>query len=261
MGFTPNMSQAPLYVAYEKGYYREQGLDVALQTLPGGSDMVTQTASGNFDVGVSGPGAGLFNAFARGIRLTLVTTAAVFKPPVASMLVGSKLLQDRGELRGIADLRGRAVSIIGRGSANEYLVDQALRRGGLSIEDVDIQVVPDPEAVTALANGAIAAGLISEPFASESTARGVGVVLNNEYVDDFISVSMYFNETFAQARREDGIRLLSAFYRAARDLQPTYKDEDVAIIAQYTRLGPETIRSAARPFHEITGDVHLTDMG
>jgi ABC-type nitrate/sulfonate/bicarbonate transport system substrate-binding protein len=157
-------------------------------------------------------------------------------------------------------LRGRRVSIIAKGAANDYILDLALRRGGLTIRDVDLQVVPAPETVAALANGAIAAGMISEPFASEAVARGAGVVLNNDYANDVLIVAMYFNENFAQARREDGIRLLTGYYQAVRDLQPPYRDEDIAIIAQYTRLSPETIRAAARPYHDLSGDLHLADL-
>src|SRR4051812_36453581 len=139
VGYVANQSLSPIYVAYEKGYFREQGLDVSLQTLTGSSDMVTQTASGNFDVGVGGPGAGLFNALARGIHLTLVAPVTIFKPPTGAMLVGSKLLQESGEVQTIADLRGRRVSIIAKGAANDYILDLALRRGGLTIRDVDLQ--------------------------------------------------------------------------------------------------------------------------
>ncbi len=256
----PALSFAPIFVAYEKGYYREQGLDVDLQTLTGGTDMVTQTASGNFDVGAGSPGAGLFNALARGIQLKFVAPVSIFKPPVSTPLVGSKALQDKGELHGIADLRGRRVSIISRGAASEYFLDQALRRGGLTINDVDLQVLPGPDAVAALANESIAAGNVNEPNASEAIEKGVGVLLNNDYADNVLAIIMYFNEAFAQTRRDDGVRFLTGFYKAVRDLEPAYHDDDVAIMAQYTHLSPQIIRSAARPYHDPDGSLRLTDM-
>jgi NitT/TauT family transport system substrate-binding protein len=260
VGFAAVVSMAPAYVALEKGYYREQGLDVSLQPLTGGTDMVTQTASGNFDVGLGGPGAGLFNAFARGIHLTIVAPVAVFKPPVPTPLVASKALRNSGEVQSIADLRGRKVSIIGRGSSNEYFLDQALRRGGLTIRDVDLQILPAPESVVALANGAIAASNVLEPFASEAVGKHIGVVLTNDYVDNLLAISMYYSEPFADTRREDGVRFLAAFYKAAGDLQPPYQDVDVEIISRYTRLSPEIVRTAARPQHDASGDLHLADL-
>lgn len=259
-GYVSALSFAPLFVAYEKGYYREQGLDVDLQTLTGGTDMVTQTASGNLDVGAGSPGAGLFNALARGIQLKFVAPVSIFKPPVSTPLIGSKALQDSGELRSISDLRGRRVSIISRGAASEYFLDQAPRRGGLTIGDIDLVTLPGPDAVLALANESIAAGNVTEPNASEAIDKGVGVVLNNDYAENVLAIIMYFNEGFAQTRREDGIRFLTGFYKAVRDLEPSYHDDDLMIIAQYTHLSPQTIRTAARPYHDPNGNLRLTDM-
>nr|MBA3275120.1 ABC transporter substrate-binding protein [Chloroflexia bacterium] len=39
-GYIPVSIFAPVFVAYEKGYFAEQGLDVQLEILPGSSDMV-----------------------------------------------------------------------------------------------------------------------------------------------------------------------------------------------------------------------------
>jgi NitT/TauT family transport system substrate-binding protein len=260
LGYQPASTFAPAFLALEKGYFREQGIDVSLELLPGGTDMVTQTATGNVDSGIGGIGAGMYNALARGIRLSIVAPVTILKPPSTNALVGSKQLQDRGELQSIAYLRGRRVSILSRGGSNEYVLDLALRKSGLLFRDIDVQVLPASEAVTALANGATAAGLIPEPFAYEAIARGAGVMLTNDFIDNFMVVAMYFNETFAQTRREDGIRLLTAFYKAMRDLQPPFRDEDVAIISQYTRLSPETIRAAAPPAYDPSGDLHVADL-
>jgi NitT/TauT family transport system substrate-binding protein len=260
IGYVPNAAFAPVFVAYEKGYYREQGLDVTLEPLTGGADMATQTAVGNFDVGTGGPGAGLFNALARGINIVITAPVSVVRTPNVAQLVASRAAYDRGEVRSIADLRGKRVSIIARGAANDYYLDQALRRGGLTIWDIDLQVLPSPEAVAALANDAIPAALIVEPFATEAVNRGVGVLLTDDYLENFIAIVMYFNEQFARQRREDGIGVVTALYKAARDLDPVYRDEDVAIIAQYTRLSPEVIRTAGRAYHDVSGDLHLADI-
>jgi NitT/TauT family transport system substrate-binding protein len=260
IGYVPNAAFAPVYVAYEKGYYREQGLEVTLEPLTGGADMATQTAVGNFDVGTGGPGAGLFNALARGINIVITAPVSVVRTPNVAQLVASRAAYDRGEVRSIADLRGKRVSIIARGAANDFYLDRALRRGGLTIWDIDLQVLPSPEAVAALANDAIPAALIVEPFATEAINRGVGVLLTNDYLENFVAIVMYFNEQFARQRRDDGVGVVTALYKAARDLDPVYRDEDIAIIAQYTRLSPEIIRTAGRAYHDVGGDLHLADI-
>ncbi|MFD1179425.1 ABC transporter substrate-binding protein [Paenibacillus puldeungensis] len=45
---------APQYVAYEKGFFKEEGLDVELQTTPGGDKAMTALLSGAVDVALIG---------------------------------------------------------------------------------------------------------------------------------------------------------------------------------------------------------------
>ena len=53
----------------EKGYFAEQGLDVTLEPLPGGSDLVALTASGELDAGIGGAGPAFWNAIAQGLPI------------------------------------------------------------------------------------------------------------------------------------------------------------------------------------------------
>ena len=64
IGYVPILIYAPFYIAKEKGYFQEAGLDATLEPLAGGADMLIQTAAGNFDVGAGGIGAAVFNAVA-----------------------------------------------------------------------------------------------------------------------------------------------------------------------------------------------------
>lgn len=62
-------------LAHDKGYFADYGLDVQLEPLAGGSDMVVLTANGNFDIGLGGTGPAFFNAVARGIHRRIVVPA------------------------------------------------------------------------------------------------------------------------------------------------------------------------------------------
>lgn len=81
LGYVPVMIYAPLFIAQERGYFAEEGLQVELTPLQGGSDSVVQLAAGNFDVAVGGAGAGLFNAARRGVEFTIVAPMHSERPP------------------------------------------------------------------------------------------------------------------------------------------------------------------------------------
>src|SRR5699024_5235405 len=90
IGYTPISIYAPMFVAYEKGYFADEGLNVSLEALPGGSDMVVHTATGEFDAGLGGIGPAYWNAAAQGLPVTIIAPGHMEGAPVASPLMISK---------------------------------------------------------------------------------------------------------------------------------------------------------------------------
>src|SRR5574341_307689 len=179
----PVLIFAPLYVAIEKGYFAQQGLEVELITTPGGVSSFAVLAGGNAEIVVGGLGAALFNAAARGLDFKVVGPVHMEKPPVSTPLVVSKRAYDSGEIRSIRDLRGKRVSVNVIGSATEFWANAALLKGGLSLADVQLVAVNFPDVPAALANGAIAAGLLGEPLATLAEDQGQIVRLSEDFVD------------------------------------------------------------------------------
>ena len=62
VGFILSLGFAPLFVGVEKGYFEEQGLQVALQSFTSGSTMISLLSTGGLDVGAGETGSALFNA-------------------------------------------------------------------------------------------------------------------------------------------------------------------------------------------------------
>jgi ABC-type nitrate/sulfonate/bicarbonate transport system substrate-binding protein len=64
--------EAGLFLAYDKGYFKAEGLDVELVTTAStnsSSDTLTELAGGELDLGTMSLSAGLFNALNRGIGI------------------------------------------------------------------------------------------------------------------------------------------------------------------------------------------------
>src|SRR4051812_24173848 len=60
---------APLLIAVEKGYFREQGVDVQLEPVAGGADVIPQLAIGELDLTHGGISPAMFNAIERGVEI------------------------------------------------------------------------------------------------------------------------------------------------------------------------------------------------
>jgi NitT/TauT family transport system substrate-binding protein len=143
-GFVPNVINAPVYVAVEKGYFAEEGIKVEFLPVDGGSDAVVQVAAGNFDVVAGGISANMLNAVARGIAFEIAASLHTERPPLASPFVVSKKRYESGELTKISDLKGKKVATNNRGTATEWWLSEALRQGGVDITEVEVIGMPFP---------------------------------------------------------------------------------------------------------------------
>ena len=104
MGYTPASIFAPVFVAREKGYFAEQGLDVDLQPLAGGADMIVLTATGEFDVSIAGAGPAFWNGAHQGLPITIIAPGHAEGSPVATPLMISRASCELGEITSVAHL-------------------------------------------------------------------------------------------------------------------------------------------------------------
>ena len=262
VGFIPISIYAPVFVAAEKGYYAEEGLDVDLEALPGGADLVALTAAGQLQAASAGAGPAFWNGLALGLPLTVIAPGHFEGSPVATPLMISRRACESGAIASVADLRGRKVSVNARG-ATEYWLAQALSTGGLTLDDIDLQTVPFPEAVLALESGSIDAAMVAEPLATKAELDGLAVRLAADFpVQDVMPTALIANSDWAAANPEATTGLVRAYLRAAADLQNGgFQDaETQAIIETYSGVPADLIGSAVPPRYAPDGVIDPASM-
>lgn len=261
VGNIPVLIYAPVMIALEKEYFAEQGLDVQLENLAGGADMVTLTATGEFDIGIGGTGPAFFNAIDRGVELKVIAPLHFERPPQATPLVVSRERFESGELTEIEDLRGLSVAVNARG-ATEYWLDQVLRKGGMTIEDIDLQTLPFPDVPAALESGALDAAMLGEPLATRAVQEGLVTILDEDFISDFQPTFVWVNPEFADENRDLVVAFLAAYLRASRDMvgDDWDSDENLAILEEYTSVSPDLIREASRSYWEPNGEIRAQDL-
>src|SRR2546426_5389367 len=67
-----SMSVAGVYIATEKGYFRDANLTTQLVPLGGMGAMLAPLTTGELDLALGGPSVGLFNAASRGINFKII---------------------------------------------------------------------------------------------------------------------------------------------------------------------------------------------
>lgn len=260
-GYIPVSIFAPVFVAYEKGYFAEQGLDVQLEILPGSSDMVLLTATGDMDMAISGVGPAYWNAVDQGLGVEIVAPGHQEGSPIASPLMISTQACEDGTITSVADLEGKRVAVNAPG-ATELWLDIALETGGLSIEDVDLQYMSFPDAVVALDAGALDASIIGEPLATQAERDGLAVrLLSDLPVQEIQPTVIFGNQQWMADNPEAAAGIVAGYLRASRDLTENFNEPlHLAIIEKYTGVPAQLIAASVKPVYSTDGTVNLDSL-
>jgi NitT/TauT family transport system substrate-binding protein len=260
-GYIPVSIFAPVFVAYEKGYFADAGLDVTLEVLPGGSDMVLLTSTGDMDMAIGGIGPAYWNAVDQELGVEIAAPGHMEGSPVASPLMISKQACEEGTITSVADLEGKRVAVNAPG-ATELWLDIALETAGLSIEDVDLQYLSFPDAVVALESGALDASIVGEPLATQAEQDGLAVRLLPDFpVQDIQPTMIFGNQQWMADNQEATAGIVAGYLRASRDLTENFNDPlHLAIIEKYTGVPAQLIAESVKPVYSTDGTVSIESL-
>jgi len=246
IGIVNAVSDGTLFIAQEKGYFKAEGIEAEFVAFDTGAKMVAPMGAGQLDVGGGAASAGLYNAVDRGIRIKIVADKAtnVKGAPFQSFMVRKELV-DKGEVKSLADMKGRKVAITGAGGSDASVLNEAMKSVGLKYSDVEKVYLGFPQHAPAFQNGAIDGSITTEPTTTNIQRLGAAVVLtgNDAFYPNAQTATIMFSGDFAEKRRDVALKFTKAYLRAARDfndalvngkLQGPGGDELVTILAKYT---------------------------
>jgi NitT/TauT family transport system substrate-binding protein len=111
LGDRPAISNAGIYIAIEKGYFQERGVTVEIERFASAGKMTAPLATGQIDVSVGSPSAGLFNSIAGGMDFKIVANKSQVQPGYDfTPLIVRKDLVDSGKVKTLKDLKGMKVA-------------------------------------------------------------------------------------------------------------------------------------------------------
>lgn len=178
-GFKPSMNSAAIYLANEKGYYKDAGLDV---TVKDGSnpDLLAQIGTGGVDFGVS-TGDSVVSAHAAGVPVQMVMQLFTKYP------VGLIYLADSGKtINTPADLKGMNIGVSQLTGSTYYGLLALLQAGHLTTKDVKITAIgfTELEALSQKRVDAAMTYMSNEPV----NAKDVGIDTNAVLVNDYVQI-------------------------------------------------------------------------
>ena len=208
----PNSNHAGFYVAHDKGYYAEEGLDVEIVVPANPEDVLKTVGAGRDDFGVSYQAEVLL---ARGEGVPVKSIAAMVQHPLNSIMV----LEDSGIERP-SDLVGRSVGVTGI-PFEEALFLSMLQHDGASADDVNIVNVGydlSPSLIGGKVDAIVGAYWTHESIAIEKQGYNVGVLRMEEWgVPDFDELVLVAGESLLGSDPDVAERFLRATARGYED--------------------------------------------
>jgi len=167
------LAHLPWSVALGQKYFEEQGLEPKGYNFDTGGKSIAALIGGSADFAA--------NALEHAIKAKvqgkdLVYVFSSTRLPGFGLVVASS---QRGEIKSVADLRGKPVGVSGIGVASHVLLDYMLKRNGVDPKDVKIIAVGLSTLPPALEGGRIVAGMAGEPFFSRLVAKGTAFSMGN----------------------------------------------------------------------------------
>ena len=220
-----NIGFLPFHVAYHKGFYREQGID--LETI----FMSTQAVNAAFvrgDIDYSAAVNGIIQTIVRGSAAKILACAV--DRPLQALIA-------RKELRSARELKGKKIGGSTPGGTATLMAEAALKHLGLE-SGRDVTVVPlRGNRLTALESGAVDAALLGVPENIVATDKGYNEILFVGDVVNFPQNGFGASVKKIQENPDEVFGMVKATLRGLYfALEPRNRDETVTIILKQWKL-------------------------
>ncbi len=249
LGDLAAISNAAVYIAIEKGFFKEQGVVTEISNFASAAKQVPALVAGELEVSVGSASAGLFNAVAQQAPFRIVADKG-----------------QSGQVKTFRDLKGKKIAILAKGNIQHYLVGKMAEEAGLTINDVDLPFLDAPSQVTAFETKAIDASYAVEPWPARFQERGVAVRFRTpDQVKGLGPVQVgviIYSGKFIKERRPVAQRWMTAYLKAAELFHKngTKDPEIAAILEKYTKVPAKVIQAAIPPYQDPNGKVLVENL-
>ncbi|MFH1346514.1 MAG: ABC transporter substrate-binding protein [Pseudomonadota bacterium] len=236
-------SSAPVFIAQDKGYFKEAGLEIELKFFDAAQPIAVATASGDVDFGVTAFTAGLYNLAGKG---TLKVIGGMSRERAGYPLIGYFASNNAyaGGLKTPKDLAGKRIAVTQTGSSFHYSL--GLLADKYKFKLADIKVLPMQSlsnAAAALKGETVDAALLPVSTARKLIDDGGAKLLGWVGDETPWQLGAVFASPKALGNKLVVTKLLAALARADRE----YHDVILASIKD----GKAEINDKTKPLLEI----------
>lgn len=173
VGMLPIVDTAGFQIAVDKGYFRDEGLNIKIEEIQGGVNATPKLTNGELDITWGNWVAYFQDQSRNNADLALLTDG--YQSSEGMFLT---VAMPHSGINDPKDLEGKRIAVNTRDNIVEMNLLTTLQSYGISGDEVELVEVPFPDMPDAVASGKVDAAAVLEPFLSKANKLGAHTVLD-----------------------------------------------------------------------------------
>ena len=241
---------APQYVAIEEGYFKDEGLDLALVTGFGADKTMTAVISGEADIGFMGAEASAY-AYQEGATDPVINFAQLTQRAGNFLVAREEMPDFKWE-----DLKDKKVLGGRKGGMPEMVFEYILRKNGLDPQkDLTIDQSIDFGSTAAAFTGDTSADFTVEfePSATALEKEGAGYVVASLGVDSgYVPYTSYSAKTSYMEKNPEIIQKFTNALQKGMEYVQSHTPEEIAevIAPQFAETDLDTVTAIVKRYYD-----------
>jgi len=224
---TVNVAFLPIYLTQDKGFFKDEGLDVLVVMFNAGATNLQAVIGGDVQI------------MAGGVPETVLARASgvdVKNFWAISNLMPFQIYGNRS-MKTLKEAKGKKFAISRFGSLSEFLTRSALRHSGVDPKDVTmLQIGATPARFTTLASGIVDATILWFPVTERAKAVGMNKLFDlKDLYPNWTNVGFVAREAWLAKEKEQAVKFLRAYQRGVKHTREN-RDDGIRALRKYVGL-------------------------
>ncbi len=223
------VSSAPIFIAMEKGYFKDKGLDIEFKFFDAAQPIAVAVAAGDADLGITGLTGGFFNLAGKG-AIKIIAAQSREEPGYDFVAyVASRKAFDAG-FNDPGKFPGKTIAITQTGSTFHYMLGMLSEKRGFKLTDVTLKPLQSIANVTAALKGEQVDGALlpaNNAYAAEK--EGFGKIIGWVHQETPWQLGALFaGSRVVDQRRAMVEKFMAAYVMACADYAEAFLQRDAA---------------------------------
>jgi NitT/TauT family transport system substrate-binding protein len=236
-----------LFVAIEKGYLKQKGINPELVSMQGGALIINALGTNDIQVGFSNT---MSFILAKKSGIDILSLGGIAYNDSTS-IEGAILTLNDNKINSISDLKGKTIAINARANIVELSMKKLLLKNKIELEQVKFMEIPFPQMEPVLRSKQVDAIVIAEPFWTFAEDHGNTKVIGHYFGDVYKKVeitSWFSNQKWLAENPEIANKIKEALKISVDFINKKDNEAEFRrILTKYTKIDSVTAQKMRLP--------------